>query len=195
MTRWQRYLLALAAQASLCFGGIGVLAEPLPKIGPALNFSLVNQNGEDFNLAQLRGQVVVVTFIFTGCSASCPLLTAKLVAISGMLGTDAPNVKFVAITVDPMNDTPQVLKRYAQLYSAPEEQFTFLTGDFDSIQQIVQSYGAYFNTRSKRDVDHTFLTSIVDQLGTLRVQYLGWQFDPDEFLVDIQSVIIEGGKR
>ena len=190
--RWHNYFFVFAVQASLYSGGTGALAEPLPEIGPAPQFSLINQNGRGFGLAQLRGQVAVVTFIFTSCSESCPLLTAKLVAINSMLGADASNVKFVAISVDPMNDTPEVLKRYAQLYSAPEDRFTFLTGDFNSIQTIVNSYGAYFHVQDGPDVSHTFLTSIVDQSGMLRVQYLGWRFDPEEFIADLKSLIEEG---
>jgi protein SCO1/2 len=42
------------------------------------------------------------------------------------------------------------------------------------------------------DVDHTFLTSLVDRSGMLRVQYLGVRFDPDELLRDIQSLLREG---
>ena len=173
-------------------GGIPASAESLPKIGPAPAFSLVDQNGETFRFDDLRGKVAVVTFIFTSCSNSCPLLTAKLVQVNSMLGSDAPKVTFVAISVDPMNDSPEVLKKYARLYSAPEEQFVFLTGDFDSIHEIVRNYGAYFKTRGERDVDHTFLTSIVDQSGTLRVQYLGWRFDPDEFVADLKSLVKAG---
>jgi len=192
VNRWHWLIAVSCVLVGICAGGIPASAEPLPKIGPAPRFSLVDQNGETFTFKQLRGRVAVVTFIFTSCSDSCPLLTAKLVAVHGLLESDAPDVQFVAITVDPMNDTPAVLKRYAQLYSAPEEQFTFLTGDFDEIQEVVRSYGAYFNTRGERDVDHTFLTSIVDQSGTLRVQYLGWRFDPKEFVGDLRSLVHEG---
>ena len=53
--------------------------------------------------------------------------------------------------------------------------------------------------RSKKtargDVDHTFLTSIVDQSGTLRVQYMGVKFDPDEMLRDLQSLVKESKAR
>ena len=98
----------------------------------------------------------------------------------------------MGITVDPMHDSPAVLKRYAELYSAPEEQFAFLTGDFDRIHEIVGRYGAYFNAKGERDVDHTFLTSIVDQAGVLRVQYMGWRFDPEEFISDLRSLVHEG---
>jgi protein SCO1/2 len=60
------------------------------------------------------------------------------------------------------------------------------------IHQIVARYGAYFNTKGERNVDHTFLTSIVDQAGELRVQYMGWRFDPDEFTGDLRSLVHEG---
>jgi len=191
--RWYWLIAVGCVMAGISAGGIpAASAESLPKIGPAPAFSLVDQNGKAFRFKELRGKVAVVTFIFTSCSDSCPLLTAKLVQVNGMLGSDAPKVRFVAITVDPMNDSPEVLKKYAQLYSAPEEQFVFLTGDFDRIHEIVRSYGAYFNTRGERDVDHTFLTSIVDQSGTLRVQYLGYRFDPEEFVTDLKLLVHEG---
>ncbi len=62
-------------------------AEPLPKIGPAPDFTLTNQEGKRVSLTDLRGEVTVVTFIFTSCSDTCPMLTAKLVGIQRRLGT------------------------------------------------------------------------------------------------------------
>ena len=50
--------------------------------------------------------MAVVTFIFTSCSSTCPLLTAKLVSVQRDLGSDAHNVIFTAITVDPLHDNP-----------------------------------------------------------------------------------------
>ena len=169
-------------------------AEPLPRIGPAPDFSLLDQNGDVFTFRKLRGKVAIVTFIYTSCSDSCPLLTAKLVQIHKMLGNETSRVHFVEITVDPLHDSPKVLKRYAELYSASSENFSFLTGNFDQIDDVVQGFGAYFELKSRRNVDHIFLTSIVDQSGTIRVQYLGWQFDPEEFLGDIRSVINGDGR-
>lgn len=182
----------LALLIALVIRGLPALAEPLPHVGPAPVFNLIDQNGQPFTLKQLQGRVVVVTFIFTSCSDSCPILTAKLVNIQSRLGPEEPEVFFVGITVDPMHDSPRILKRYAELYSAPENRFAFLTGDFKEVQKIVNSYGAYFNQKAERDVDHTFLTSIVDQAGVLRVQYMGWRFDPEEFLGDLRSLVHEG---
>src|SRR6476660_9126306 len=98
----------------------------LPKIGPAPGFTLTNQDGKRVSLSDLRGQVTGVTFIFTSCSDTCPLLTAKLVGIQRRLGMDEPKVAFAAITVDPLNDTPPVLKKYAVAHSANLATFSFL---------------------------------------------------------------------
>ena len=168
-------------------------AEQLPEIGPAPGFKLIDQDGRRFTSRQLRGRVAVVTFIYTSCSDACPIVTAKLIGVHRALGADVGKVFFVAITIDPLHDSPAILKRYAELYSAPADHFVFLTGEFDEIHKVVRNYGAFFNPKAERDVDHTFLTSIVDQSGTLRVQYMGWRFDPDEFLADVRSLVGSDG--
>src|SRR5262249_60780041 len=54
--------------------------ECLPTIGPAPDFTLTAQDGRAVSLGSLRGRVVAVTFIYTSCTGSCPLLTPKLLA-------------------------------------------------------------------------------------------------------------------
>ena len=77
----------------------------LRMIGPAPAFSLTTQDGSALSLADLRGKVVVVNFIFTNCADTCPLLTAKLVIIQDQLGSKfGAAVFFVSITVDPKVD-------------------------------------------------------------------------------------------
>ena len=89
--------------------------ERLPVIGPAPQFTLATHDGGRLSLGDLRDQVVVVTFIYATCRDSCPVLTRKLAAMQRKLGKDfGPRVRFVAITVDPEVDTPQVLRAYAQ---------------------------------------------------------------------------------
>jgi protein SCO1/2 len=169
--------------------------EPLPRIGPAPAFTLTDQDGKRLSLRDLRGQVAVVTFIFTTCSDTCPLLTAKLVGVGRQLGPQDP-VRFVGITVDPVHDSPAVLKRYAEAFSAQAPRFAFLTGDFDAIHKVVRGYGVYYGPKdSKGGIEHTFLTSIVDPSGTVRVQYLGTRFDPNEFLGDLRSLIEEARRK
>lgn len=168
----------------------------LSKIGPAPGFTLTNQEGKHLSLKQLRGKVVVTTFIFTGCGSTCPLLTAKLISIQRRLGADSgARVYFAAISVDPLADTPQVLKRYAQAYGADLGSWAFLTGDPSQISDVAHRYGVFYKRQAGDEIDHTFLTSIIDQGGTLRVQYMGVRFDPEEMIQDIHSLLREGRGR
>jgi protein SCO1/2 len=166
--------------------------EALPRIGPAPEFSLTTQEDRRLSLQELRGKVVAVTFIYTSCGDTCPLLTAKLVQLQSRFGTDfGRKVFFVAITVDPEQDTPEALKRYAQVHGADLAGWAFLTGALAEIRQVARQYGVYSKKTRLGQVDHTFLTSLIDPRGTLRVQYLGVRFDPEEMLRDLQSLVQE----
>jgi protein SCO1/2 len=170
--------------------------ERLSKIGPAPAFTLTAQDGQRLSLNELRGKVVVITFIYTSCADACPLLTAKMAGLQDELGKAfGPKIFFISITVDPERDTPEVLTRYAQAHGANLSGWTFLTGGPDEIRAVARQYGIYSKKQAADDVDHTFLTSLVDQRGTLRVQYMGIRFDPDELLRDLQSLLAEGAAR
>jgi protein SCO1/2 len=167
-------------------------AETLPKIGPAPEFTLTTQDGRRLSLQDLRGKVVAVTFIYTGCADTCPLLTAKLVQLQTRFGAEfGTKVFFVAVSVDPERDTPEVLKRYAQAHRADLTGWAFLTGTAVEIRQVTRRYGIYSKKTPHGEVDHTFLTSLIDPGGTLRVQYLGVRFNPEELLRDLQSLVEE----
>ena len=162
----------------------------LPQIGPAPEFTLTTQDGQRLSLTELRGKVVAVTFIYASCTDTCPLLTAKMAGLQAALGADfGPKVFFLSITVDPERDTPAVLQRYAQAHGVNFAGWAFLTGTPAKIRQVARQYGIYYKKTARGDVDHTFLTSLVDQSGTLRVQYLGVRFDPDELLRDLQTLV------
>lgn len=53
------------------------------------------------------------------------------------------------------------------------------------------AYGVFVRRTPRGDVDHSFLTSLVDRTGALRVQYLGTRFDPEELLTDVRALIEE----
>ena len=168
------------------------LEPPLPKIAPAPEFALTSQDGARVTLADFRGKVVAVTFIFTLCTATCPVLTPMMSFVQDQLGSDfGAKIAFVSITVDPERDTPQVLKEYAQAFGANLAGWSFLTGDPAAIQDVARRYGVYASKAQNGDVEHTFLTSVVDPHGILRVQYLGVRFDPEEFRRDLLSLLKE----
>jgi len=166
--------------------------EPLPKIAPAPQFTLTSQDGKPIALADLRGKVVAVTFIFTLCNATCPVLTPMMSLVQDRLGRDfGTNVAFVSITIDPERDTPETLQLYAQMYGTDVPGWHFLTGEVPIIHDLARRYGVFAAKTADGDIDHSFLTSIVDRHGIIRVQYLGVRFDPEEFRRDILSLLRE----
>jgi protein SCO1 len=193
-------VLGIAAVASLMLT-MGLLTSPesllpqapqssLPEIGPAPDFALISQDGAPVRLADFRGKVVAVTFIYTLCTSTCPVLTPLMAQVQDQLGQDfGKRIAFASITVDPERDTPEVLKLYAQAFGADLAGWSFLTGPAAAIREVTRRYGVFASQAASGDIDHTFLTSIVDQAGVLRVQYLGTRFDPDEFRRDLVSLV------
>lgn len=116
--------------------GAGVAAP----IAQAPDFMLTDQLGRAVSDADLRGKVVVANFIYTTCTDICPALTAQMASLrtrladEGLLGDD---VVLLSISVDPIRDTPEVLKVYSEPFAADPANWYFLTGDEVAIRQVV----------------------------------------------------------
>ena len=169
-----RILIIVITAGWLAAAGSLAAAETLPNIKPAPEFTLTTQDGKRLALKQLRGKVLAITFIYASCADTCPLLTAKMAGIQDRLGADfGSKVYFLSITVDTERDTPEVLRRYAEAHHANPTGWAFLTGTPAEIREVAKNYGIYYKKNPRGDVDHTFLTSLVDRSGILRVQYMG----------------------
>jgi protein SCO1/2 len=183
-------LMAAWAGAAQAHGG--KQAARLPVVGPAPHFALTTQEGERIALADFRDQVLAVTFIYATCRDSCPVLAAKLVGVQRKLARDsAARVRFIAITVDPETDTPEVLRGYASAIGADPGSWSFLTGTPAEVRQVVRDFGAFSRRNGAGAVDHLYITSLVDRQGAMRVQYLGHRFEPEAMLQDLRSLARE----
>jgi protein SCO1/2 len=166
--------------------------ERLPTIGAAPDFALTSQDGKEVRLEDFRGKVVAVAFIYASCPDVCPLLTDKMARVQDELGADfGSKVVFVSITVDPERDTPEVLKGYAEAFDANLDGWAFLTGSLAAVREVAQRYGVAVAPAADGQVDHTLLTTLVDRRGVMRVQYLGYRFDEEEFRHDLLDLVNE----
>ena len=166
--------------------------DALNKIRPAPAFELVTQSGQRQSLRDLHGKVAVIAFVYTSCPSGCSPLTATLASLSNRLDPGLRSrVHFTFITLNPKQDTPEVLRRYAASHQIDLTRSAFLTGSEATVRSLAREFGVVSRVTSEGQLDHTFLTSIVDQQGVLRVQYTGVQFDPDELLADLESLVRE----
>ena len=124
--------------------------------------TLTDQGGQPFAIKNLEGQVWIGSFFFASCPGPCRQINVAISQLQQEL--HGKDVKFVSITVDPDNDTPQVLADYAKSFGADRERWRFLTGDFNSIRRICADV---FAMPIDRKV-HTERLLLIDRQGVRR---------------------------
>jgi len=144
----------------------------------APDFVLMNQDNQRFESSRLRGKVIVLNFIFTTCTDVCPIFTGNLAALQRKLNDrHGADLFFVSITTDPEIDSAKVLKGYAGRYRADLKNWAFLTGSEADLKAVWTGFGIRVINKGRGLVQHTSLTTVIDQGGTRRANYLGekWQ--------------------
>jgi protein SCO1/2 len=136
------------------------------------NVPLVTQDGRTVRFFDdlIKGKVVAINFVFTGCSASCSMETARLREVQELLADRmGKDVFFYSISIDPANDTPEVLKHYAAKFKVGPG-WTFLTGRSQDIDLLRSRLGLYMPPlagRSLANQDHD-LSLVVGNQNTGR---------------------------
>ena len=118
---------------------------------------VIDQNGTTrrFYSDVLQDRVVLINFIFSECEGACPLLTGLMNRVRDQLGElSGRAIRFVSISIDPVNDTPQALKKFAGMHNADRADWLFLTGDPGHLEYIVKKFGQY---NGDRDAHSTLL--------------------------------------
>jgi len=115
------------------------------------DLELLDQNGRKihFYTDLVKGQTVVINFIFTTCTTICPPLGATFARLQKELG-DKANVRFISVSVDPATDTPERLKAWGAKFHAGDS-WTFVTGDKPQVDELLRALGA----SSARREDHS----------------------------------------
>ncbi|MEI3611814.1 SCO family protein [Pseudogracilibacillus sp. SO30301A] len=105
---------------------------------PVEDFEATTQDGDKLTRDDLKGQWLVVDFIFTNCTTVCLPMTSNMKKLQDKLEeAEVENYHLVSFSVDPDHDTPEVLTEYAEEYGADLSTWTFLTGyDFEYIKNI-----------------------------------------------------------
>lgn len=129
--------------------------------GRAPEFKLIDQNGVEFTSDQLQGKPWIANFMFTGCVATCPKQTAELKAIQDQLRKDGQSDKIhlISFSVDPGNDTPAVLKRYASNNGVDDQVWKFLTGEKDELRNAISRDGFKLAVEIDEDDPNTLMHS------------------------------------
>lgn len=174
----KKYLILILLGISVLLSGISSFylfvqytrEEPLPVYGQIKDFQLTDSKGEQFQSSQLKNKVWVADFFFTTCGTICPIMTRNMNSLYGVYKLN-PNVEFVSISVNPEQDTPDVLARYAQKYQVSTNNWNFLTGPREAITDLTVKS---FKIGSIEDpIFHSANFVLVDKSGRIRGYYDG----------------------
>jgi protein SCO1 len=134
-------LLGVALIALVVWRAIGPresLKVELPVLSTVPTFAFVDQSGAPFTSESLAGKVWVANFIFTRCPNVCPKFTAKMATLQARSKEQLPALGLVSFTVDPENDTPEVLTAYGQKFEADFARWSFVRGDRPELERVIR---------------------------------------------------------
>jgi protein SCO1/2 len=170
-------------------GSSGSFSELASVRDPAPDFELTDQNGAKLTLADLRGKLVLLDFIFTSCQGPCPMLTSAHVTLQRMLPPELrARTRFVSISLDPVRDTPMALRAYALARGADLAGWSFLTGDPEAVALVLKGYGVGTMRRPDGQIDHLVATFLIDAEGRIAQRFIGLEHEPDALLRALEDL-------
>ncbi len=101
------------------------------------NLELIDQENKNFSASNIKDSYWLVNFVFTSCPSSCPVLTKKMREIFDEYSYWVA-LKFITISVDPENDTPEHLFAYMKEHEIDGAKWKFLTGPWQKIHDLMR---------------------------------------------------------
>ena len=142
----------------------------IPIMRKAPKFELTNQNNKKISNADYAGKVYLVEFFFTTCPSICPVMNKNMSKIEKQFIKEK-DFGIVSISINPENDTPKILKEYADKYEATSPNWNFLTGDKKYIYEIAnKGFTVFVGENAKVDggFEHSGLFALIDKKGNIR---------------------------
>ena len=151
---------------------------------PPQDFRLVDQDGTPATLREYRGQVVVLTFLYSTCEDTCPVTAQQIRGAMDQIGHDVPAL---AVSVDPANDTPFHARRFL-LQQHMTDRMRFLLGSRRQLQPVWKAYGIQ---PQGHGFEHSAYVLLIDKEGRQRIGFPIDQLTPEGLAHDIRVLEAE----
>jgi protein SCO1/2 len=183
-------LMERAMDAKAASADVLQIGQPVP------DFALTDQDKQRISLSQLKGKVVAITFIYTRCPR--PEYCVRLSNNFGVLERRFKNrigkdLILLTVVIDPANDRPEAMAKYARTWHADSRDWHFLTGPITDIQQLCRRFDMAFYPDEALLV-HSFHTALIDPDGRLAANLEGNDFTSQQ-LGDLVQTILPSGKQ
>lgn len=145
------------------------------------------QDGNEIELKELKGKVVVMVMIYTSCKAACPRLVADMSNIEKQIPEDKKgNIQYVFVSIDPETDTPERLTAFAKENKMEDDKWLFLRGSEEDTREFAAVLAVNYKQISPMDFSHSNIISVFNQAGELAHQQEGLGVDNKE---TVQAII------
>lgn len=165
-------------------------------IGPAPPLVLVDLDARAVSLAEFRGRVVLLSFIYTSCPSACPLVTQRMAVLQRRLteaGLFPSRASLVSVTVDPDRDSVAALARYAKGFNADPRGWKFLRERREALDPVLAAWGEWTKPLPNGEIDHPARLYLLDPAGRVREIYSLSFFDERQAFLDIRALLRERG--
>jgi protein SCO1/2 len=171
---------AVKSAGTSAWAGLAVVD---PKAAPPL--ALANYSGGTVNVASDRGKAVLVTFLYTHCPDTCPLMASKLhTALSALAPSERRKVALIAVSVDPVGDTPATVARFVSSHELTGE-MKYGIGNRPALARVWSAWGVGTKkTKNPEVIEHTALIYGIDASGKIVTVYPA-SFTPGQIIHDI----------
>ncbi len=157
----------LSDETKLAFLNINGTPKKVP------DFSFTDQNGNTITNKDYDGKVYLVEFFFTTCPTICPRMNSNLVQIQkNFEGID--NFGVASFTINPKNDTPEVLKAYAEKYGITNPNWHLMTGEQEAIYKLANEGFNLYTAEDKTvegGFEHSGNFALIDKNGFIRSRF------------------------
>lgn len=166
----------------------------LPVVMESPSFSLPDLEGNSVTQEQFNGQVRLMSFIFTRCPDICPATTANMVLLQSALkekGLFGGKVSFVSVSFNPLNDTADVLKQYAERMGIDRSGWTLLRSDTEApVIDLAKKYGISIQRMEDGLYAHSVTSLLLIDSGhrVRKVYRMGEEMDNEQILSDIEAL-------
>lgn len=154
---------------------------------------LQDQHARAVDPASFDGRVLLLNFVFTSCSTSCPLQTHELAQLRRRLPEAVrARAEFVSVSVDPLNDTPARLAAFARQFGADQPGWRFVTGTPVQVDRLLARMQVLAPGRSA-PADHRTSLWLFDRRGALVQRFAGAPLDPTRLADEIGRLALTTG--
>lgn len=154
------------------------------------HLALTDQDGKRFSLADLKGDTLLVNFMFAGCSSVCPVQTIGLRRVHNELKLDpkTDRIKLVSITIAPLSDTPQQLKDFAKRFEIDQPTWRFGVASQADTDELTKQFSVGVQPLEGEQLDHRSLLYLINHEGVMIQQYRGAKVDVERLKKELRIV-------